>query len=190
VRCSLCLQAIVVSEVCGLANGKFSVSNFIKNAYLKQLLKSDALDALINKAILVTGLGCWRSFETSKLQYFLDTRLKDDGEVVSLTRRLRSTLQKHFLVLIFVRHWVNPRESGTGSTEPREYNWGAAWKKNSGSGLENREYGRRDPSHWPRGTLYPQNLALILPTSGGLSVCTVRSQTQAREFFNFLLLSY
>jgi hypothetical protein len=25
----------------------------------------------------------------------------------------------------------------------------------SGSGLENREYGRRDPSRWPRGTLYP-----------------------------------
>jgi hypothetical protein len=33
-------------------------------------------------------------------------------------------------------------------------------RKSSGSGLENREYGRRDPSRWPRGTLYPQNLAL------------------------------
>jgi hypothetical protein len=28
------------------------------------------------------------------------------------------------------------------------------------SGLEIREYGRRDPSRWPRGTLYPQKLAL------------------------------
>jgi hypothetical protein len=27
---------------------------------------------------------------------------------------------------------------GTGSTQPREDNWGATWKKNSGSGLENR----------------------------------------------------
>jgi hypothetical protein len=25
--------------------------------------------------------------------------------------------------------------SGTGSTQPREYNWGATWKKSSGSGL-------------------------------------------------------
>jgi hypothetical protein len=28
-------------------------------------------------------------------------------------------------------------------------------RKSSGSGLENREYGRRDPSRWPRGTFYP-----------------------------------
>jgi hypothetical protein len=33
--------------------------------------------------------------------------------------------------------------SGTGSTQPREYNWGATWLKSSGSCLENREYGRR-----------------------------------------------
>jgi hypothetical protein len=39
--------------------------------------------------------------------------------------------------------------SGTGSTHPREYNWGATWWKSSGSCLENREYGRRDPSRWP-----------------------------------------
>jgi hypothetical protein len=26
-------------------------------------------------------------------------------------------------------------------------------RKSSGSGLESREYGRRDPSRWPRGTL-------------------------------------
>jgi hypothetical protein len=33
-------------------------------------------------------------------------------------------------------------------------------RKSSGFGLENREYGRRLPSRWPRGTLYPQKLAL------------------------------
>jgi hypothetical protein len=32
--------------------------------------------------------------------------------------------------------------------------------KSSGSDLENREYGYRDPSRRPRGTLYPQKLAL------------------------------
>jgi hypothetical protein len=55
-------------------------------------------------------------------------------------------------------------------------------RKHSGSGLENREYGRRDPSSWPRGTLYPQKLALTSPTSGGRSVGTVCSRTQAAEF--------
>jgi hypothetical protein len=30
--------------------------------------------------------------------------------------------------------------SGTGSTQPREDNWGATWRKSSGSGLENRDY--------------------------------------------------
>jgi hypothetical protein len=47
------------------------------------------------------------------------------------------------------------------------------------SGLEIREYGRRDPSRWLRGTLYPQKLALISSISGGLSVGIVRSGTQA-----------
>jgi hypothetical protein len=55
-------------------------------------------------------------------------------------------------------------------------------RKNSGSGLENREYGRRDPSRLPRGTLYPQKLALTLPTNGGRPVGVVRSRTQATEY--------
>jgi hypothetical protein len=54
--------------------------------------------------------------------------------------------------------------------------------KSSGSGLENREYGRRDPSRWQRGTLYPQQLTLTSSTNGGRSVGIVRSQTQAMEF--------
>jgi hypothetical protein len=54
-------------------------------------------------------------------------------------------------------------------------------RKSSGSGLENREYGRRDTS---RGTLYPQKLALTSPRSGGRSVGVVRSRTQATEFIS------
>jgi hypothetical protein len=38
-------------------------------------------------------------------------------------------------------------------------------RKSSGFGLES-----RDPSRWPRGTLYPQKLALTLSTSGGRSL--------------------
>jgi hypothetical protein len=55
-------------------------------------------------------------------------------------------------------------------------------KNSSGYGLENREYGRGDPLRWPRDTLYPQKLALTLPTSGGRSVCVVRLRTKATDF--------
>jgi hypothetical protein len=52
--------------------------------------------------------------------------------------------------------------------------------------LENREYGHRDPSCLPRGTLYPQKLVITSPTSGGRSVGIVRSRTQTTEFsFSF-----
>jgi hypothetical protein len=54
-------------------------------------------------------------------------------------------------------------------------------RKNSGSGLENRDYGRRDTSRWPRNTLYPQKLALTSPTNGGCLVGKVRSRTEATE---------
>jgi hypothetical protein len=61
-------------------------------------------------------------------------------------------------------------------------------RKSSGSGLENREYGRRDPLCWPRDTPYQQKLALTLPTSSSRSVVIVRSLTQATEFtFKFKL---
>jgi hypothetical protein len=55
-------------------------------------------------------------------------------------------------------------------------------RKSSGSGLESREYYRGDPLRSPRGAVFPQNLALTLPTSGGRSVGIVRSSTQATEF--------
>jgi hypothetical protein len=60
-------------------------------------------------------------------------------------------------------------------------------RKSSGSGLESREYSDRDPSRWPRGTLYPQKLALTSLTSGDRSVGIVRLRTQATECsFSFL----
>jgi hypothetical protein len=55
-------------------------------------------------------------------------------------------------------------------------------RNSSGSGLEIREYCRWDPSFWPRGTFYPQKLALTSLTSGGRSVGIVRSRTQVMEF--------
>jgi hypothetical protein len=56
-------------------------------------------------------------------------------------------------------------------------------RKSSGFGLENREYGSRDPSR-SRGTLYPHKLVLTSPTSGGRSVGIVRYRTQATEIFS------
>jgi hypothetical protein len=54
-------------------------------------------------------------------------------------------------------------------------------RKCSASGLESRECGRRDPSCWPRGTLYPQKFALTSSTSGSRSVGIVCSRTRATE---------
>jgi hypothetical protein len=59
-------------------------------------------------------------------------------------------------------------------------------RKSSGSSLESLEYGRRNPSRWPRGTLYPWKLALTSPTSSGRSVGIVRSRTQATELLVLL----
>jgi hypothetical protein len=43
-------------------------------------------------------------------------------------------------------------------------------RESSGSGVEIREYVRRDPSHLPRDTLYPQKLALPSLTSSDRSL--------------------
>jgi hypothetical protein len=59
-------------------------------------------------------------------------------------------------------------------------------RKSSGSSLEIREYGRKDLSRWPRGTLSPQKLTLASPTRGGRSIGIIRSRTQATYFsFSF-----
>jgi hypothetical protein len=57
-----------------------------------------------------------------------------------------------------------------------------------GSGLESWKYDCRDPSRWPCGTFYPQNLALNWPTSGGRSVGIIRSRTQTTDFFSYIIL--
>jgi hypothetical protein len=56
-------------------------------------------------------------------------------------------------------------------------------RKSRGSGLENREYGHRDPSRWLRNNLYPQKLVLTSPTSSGRSVGIFRWRAQATELF-------
>jgi hypothetical protein len=46
------------------------------------------------KAVPVTGRGGPQSCEASRIPHFLDNRLTDDGEVVSLTRRPPFTPQE------------------------------------------------------------------------------------------------
>jgi hypothetical protein len=55
-------------------------------------------------------------------------------------------------------------------------------RNSSGSGLENREYGRGDPLRWPRDNFYPQKFALTWPTFGGCSVGIARLRTKVTEF--------
>jgi hypothetical protein len=54
-------------------------------------------------------------------------------------------------------------------------------RKGSVSGLENRNYGHRDPPHCSCNTSYLQKLALTSPTSGGHSVGIVHSRNKAME---------
>jgi hypothetical protein len=60
-------------------------------------------------------------------------------------------------------------------------------REGSGSGLEIQEYGSRDPSCWPRGTLYPENVG-TKPTSGDRYVGIVRSRSKTTEVFYFYFL--
>jgi hypothetical protein len=55
-------------------------------------------------------------------------------------------------------------------------------RKSSGSGLESREYGRRNPLCWPRNIFYPKKLTLTSHICGGHSVGMVGSRTKAMEF--------
>jgi hypothetical protein len=55
-----------------------------------------------SKAIPVTGRGAPLGYETSRLPHFLDNRITDGGEVVSLTRHC-ALPPGRFLVLISVR---------------------------------------------------------------------------------------
>jgi hypothetical protein len=63
-------------------------------------------------------------------------------------------------------------------------------RNSSGSGIEIREYGRGDQFCLPLDTLYPQNLALTSPISGGRSVGIVRSRTEVTEFVFFFVRDF
>jgi hypothetical protein len=55
-------------------------------------------------------------------------------------------------------------------------------RRNSGSGLESRDYVHGDSLRWPRSILYQLKLVLTSLTSDGRSVGIVRSRTHSMEF--------
>jgi hypothetical protein len=63
-------------------------------------------------------------------------------------------------------------------------------RKSSDSGLESREWGRWDPSRWPRGTLYQQKLLLTSPTNGGLSDGRYSPLVKSLKDFFFVIQFY
>jgi hypothetical protein len=60
------------------------------------------------KAIPVTGRGGPYGCETSRLPHFLDSRLTDGGEVVSLTRQSPFTHRKYSLYLFLLEAELIP----------------------------------------------------------------------------------
>jgi hypothetical protein len=102
-------QFIPYCRKCGLDFGTPVLSHNINRPFLwsTSAMKYQAISLQIkrnlsihtekkkSKAILVIGRGAPRGCETSRLPHFLDSRLTDCGEVVSLTRRSPFTLQKN-----------------------------------------------------------------------------------------------
>jgi hypothetical protein len=85
-------------------------------------------------------------------------------------------LQKlHFCNFLYARVWN--RVHSASWVQLRSYLNG----KVAAPGLENRDYGRGDPLHWPRDTLYQLKLALTSPTDCGRSVSIVRLRTKTTE---------
>jgi hypothetical protein len=58
-------------------------------------------------------------------------------------------------------------------------------RNSSDSSVEVREYGRRDASRWPSGTLYPQKVGTNLADKRGSLGGIVRSRTQPMDFLFF-----
>jgi hypothetical protein len=61
-------------------------------------------------------------------------------------------------------------------------------RNSSGYGLESREYGRRDSSRWPRGTLYPQRVGTNFADKRQSLGRIVRLKIEATEFVCYCIL--
>jgi hypothetical protein len=87
--------------------------------------------------------------------------------------------------------WLQIQRSGFDSRHYQIFwqvaglEWELLERESRGSGLENRDYGRRDPLCWPWDTPLSAEVG-TLPTSSGCLVGIVRSQTTATELLLLL----
>jgi hypothetical protein len=97
----------------------------------------------------VVACGVWRN------SFSLPLRLSRLVVAVSVSR------QRFRVRFPALPYFLSSCGSETGSTQTREDNWGATWKKSSGSGLENWDYRPWVIRHADHATpFYPQKLAL------------------------------
>jgi hypothetical protein len=139
-------------------------------------------------AVVLTSIRCLCATRTRKFAFFFDHYIADVWLCLFCLMLLNSSFQKesgvqrsgfdsrHYQIFWVVVTMERDPLSLVSTTEE------LLGRRSNGSGLENREYGRRYPSRWPRSTLCSQKLALTSPTSGGRSVGIVRSRTLATRF--------
>jgi hypothetical protein len=75
----------------GINSGSHPVADFTITLFDLSISYSNKVKS---KAISVTGRRGPKDCEKSRLPHFLDNRLTDDGEIVSLTRRPPFTIRK------------------------------------------------------------------------------------------------
>jgi hypothetical protein len=63
---------------------------------------------IFRQSYYVTGRGGLQGCQVLRISHCIHNRLTHGGKVVSLTRRLRPTPHKQFLIFISVSGWVNP----------------------------------------------------------------------------------
>jgi hypothetical protein len=95
-------------------------------------------------------------------------------------------IQRLWVQFLAIPDFLISSGSGTGSTQPCGYSWGATWKRKYQ--IRSRKHDSRDPLCWPHNTLYLQKLALTSLTSGGCLVGIVRSWTKATKFVMLFVL--
>jgi hypothetical protein len=105
--------------------------------------------------------------------------------VITVRLPLWSGVQSSWLQIPELSDFLRSNGSGMGVTQPCGGNWGAAWMKDSGSCLENRDYRSWRP--FALTTQHPQKLALTSPTSGGRLVGVVCLWTKCHRVCFFLV---
>jgi hypothetical protein len=137
------------------------------------------------------------SFYLLKLPWLPQTRMPSSSRIVngglthmkSLSCSVRNLTDPCICTTKFTRESSNWKTSNCCIRDDsclcvvRLNRWNKKYVCNEGrlSALENQKYGRRNLSRWLHENLFPQKLALALPTNGGRSVGIVRSRTKAME---------